>query len=57
MTDPLADLSAHGVSVWLNDPSRELLASGQMRHHIRARSVAGDHQREHQTPRLCKKGR
>jgi transaldolase len=57
MTDPLADLSAHGVSVWLNDPSRELLASGQMRHHIRARSVAGDHQRERQTPRLCKKGR
>lgn len=41
MTDPLADLSAHGVSVWLDDLSRELLASGQLQNLIRTRSVVG----------------
>jgi transaldolase len=28
--DPLAELSAQGVAVWLDDLSRELLASGQL---------------------------
>ena len=27
--DPLAELSAQGVAVWLDDLSRELLASGE----------------------------
>ena len=28
--DPLAELSAQGVAVWLDDLSRELLASGEL---------------------------
>jgi hypothetical protein len=28
--DPLAELSAQGVAVWLDDLSRELLASGAL---------------------------
>jgi transaldolase len=41
MTNPLADLSAQGVSVWLDDLSRELLASGQLHNLIQTRSVVG----------------
>ena len=28
--DPLAELSAQGMAVWLDDLSRELLASGEL---------------------------
>jgi len=28
--DPLAELSAQGVAVWLDDLSRELLAGGEL---------------------------
>ena len=28
--DPLAELSAAGVSIWLDDLSRELLAGGEL---------------------------
>ncbi len=39
MTDPLDDLSARGVSVWLDDLSRNRLADGSLadlvaRHHV-----------------------
>lgn len=37
----LADLSAAGVSVWLDDLSRELIASGGLTEHIETRSVTG----------------
>ena len=30
--DPLAELSAQGVAVWLDDLSHELLASGELHH-------------------------
>ena len=30
MSDPLADLSAQGVSIWLDDISRERLRSGNL---------------------------
>jgi transaldolase len=41
MTDALARLSELGVSVWLDDLSRELLAGGELEKLIRDRSVVG----------------
>jgi len=41
MTDALADLSRHGVSVWLDDLSRELLAGGELARLIDQRHVVG----------------
>jgi transaldolase len=39
--DPLADLTAAGVAVWLDDLSRELLAGGGLRSLVAARHVVG----------------
>jgi len=39
--DPLAELSAAGVSVWLDDLSRELLAGGELESPIAGRHVVG----------------
>jgi Transaldolase/Fructose-6-phosphate aldolase len=39
--DPLASLSAQGVSVWLDDLSRELLAGGRLSSLIADRHVVG----------------
>ncbi len=39
--DPLAELSAQGVAVWLDDLSRELLASGQLQSLVAGRHVVG----------------
>jgi transaldolase len=39
--DPLADLSAAGVAVWLDDLSRELLAGGELESLIADRHVVG----------------
>jgi transaldolase len=39
--DPLAELSAEGVAVWLDDLSRELLASGALQSLITGRHVVG----------------
>lgn len=39
--DPLAGLSAQGVAVWLDDLSRELLASGELQSLITGRHVGG----------------
>jgi len=41
MSDALADLARHGVSVWLDDLSRELLAGGELARLIRDRHVVG----------------
>jgi len=41
MTDALARLSEFGVSVWLDDLSRELLAGGELERLIRDRHVVG----------------
>ena len=41
MHDPLADLSAAGVAVWLDDLSRELLAGGELESLIADRHVVG----------------
>jgi transaldolase len=41
MSDALADLSRSGVSVWLDDLSRELLAGGELARLIRDRHVVG----------------
>jgi transaldolase len=41
LRDPLADLSAQGVAVWLDDLSRELLAGGRLRSLIADRHVVG----------------
>jgi transaldolase len=41
MTSPLADLSAVGVAVWLDDLSRERLRSGNLEQLLRERSVVG----------------
>ena len=41
MTDALARLSELGVSVWLDDLSRELLAGGELQQLINERSVVG----------------
>ena len=38
---PLAELSAQGVAVWLDDLSRELLASGELQSLITGRHVVG----------------
>ncbi|MFF7195034.1 transaldolase [Streptomyces sp. NPDC008079] len=40
-SDPLAELSAAGVSVWLDDLSRELLAGGELKRLIADRHVVG----------------
>lgn len=40
-SDPLAELSAAGVSVWLDDLSRELLADGELEKLIADRHVVG----------------
>ena len=39
--DPLAELSAQGVAVWLDDLSRELLASGELESLTTGRHVVG----------------
>ena len=39
--DPLADLSAQGVAIWLDDLSRELLAGGRLNSLIANRHVVG----------------
>ncbi|MFD3806906.1 transaldolase [Streptomyces sp. NPDC058611] len=39
--DPLADLSAAGVSIWLDDLSRELLAGGELNKLIADKHVVG----------------
>ena len=41
MSSPLADLSAAGVAVWLDDLSRERLRSGNLAELIRERNVVG----------------
>jgi transaldolase len=41
MTDALADLSAQGVSIWLDDISRERLQSGNLQQLIDTRHVVG----------------
>src|SRR5882757_9102591 len=41
MTDALADLSAQGVSIWLDDISRERLQSGNLQHLIDDKHVVG----------------
>jgi transaldolase len=39
--DPLGDLSAQGVAVWLDDLSRELLAAGRLQELVDTRHVVG----------------
>jgi transaldolase len=41
MTDALAKLSEHGVSIWLDDLSRELLRSGDLQRLLDNKSVVG----------------
>ncbi|HET8615311.1 MAG TPA: transaldolase family protein, partial [Actinomycetales bacterium] len=41
MTDPLAQLSAAGVAVWLDDISRDRLRTGNLGELIRDRHVVG----------------
>jgi transaldolase len=41
MTDRLKDLAAAGVSIWLDDLSRELLESGELEKLVAERSVVG----------------
>ncbi|WP_394251706.1 transaldolase [Arthrobacter pityocampae] len=41
MTTPTADLSAAGVSIWLDDLSRERINSGAFKHLIEDRNVVG----------------
>src|SRR5512135_115946 len=41
MTDPLAQLSAAGVAVWLDDISRERLRTGNLAELVRDRNVVG----------------
>jgi transaldolase len=41
VTDPLADLSAAGVAVWLDDLSRERLRSGNLAELVQSSSVVG----------------
>ena len=42
MTDALAQLSEAGVSIWLDDLSRELLRSGDLQRLLDTKSVVGD---------------
>ena len=39
--DPLGDLSAQGVAIWLDDLSRELLATGRLQELVESRHVVG----------------
>lgn len=41
MTNAVQDLAAHGVSVWLDDLSRELLESGDLQKLIDERNILG----------------
>ena len=41
MTDPLADLTAAGVSLWLDDLSRQRLQSGNLAELIKTKHIVG----------------
>ncbi len=41
MSDPLAELAAAGVAIWLDDISRERLRSGNLEHLVRDKHVVG----------------
>ncbi|HEX2809930.1 MAG TPA: transaldolase family protein, partial [Kineosporiaceae bacterium] len=41
MSDVLADLSRHGVSVWLDDLSRELIDGGELSRLIDSKHIVG----------------
>jgi transaldolase len=41
MTNPLANATANGVSIWLDDLSRERIESGNLKHLIDNYSVRG----------------
>ena len=41
MSDPLADLSNAGVSIWLDDISRERLQSGNLQELVDTKHVVG----------------
>jgi transaldolase len=41
MSDPLAELSAAGVAIWLDDISRERLRTGNLEHLVRDKHVVG----------------
>ncbi|MEY4391031.1 MAG: hypothetical protein RLZZ400_774, partial [Actinomycetota bacterium] len=41
MTNPLAQLHANGVSIWLDDLSRSRITSGSLKDLISTRSVTG----------------
>ena len=41
MTDPLEDLTAAGVSIWLDDLSRQLLTTGALNRLVNDRHVVG----------------
>src|SRR3954447_5962489 len=70
MSDPLADLTEAGVSIWLDDLSRERLTSGTLadlvaRHHvvgvttnptIFARAITGGHAYDAQVADLAARG-
>jgi hypothetical protein len=49
--DPLAELSALGVAIWLDDLSRELLAGGELEALIKDRHVVGAGRSPHVRPR------
>jgi hypothetical protein len=48
--DPLGDLAAAGVAVWLDDLSRELLAGGGLQALIASRHVVGVTSNRSQSP-------
>ena len=41
MADPLADLSAHDVSIWLDDISRQRLRTGNLKGLVGSKHVGG----------------
>lgn len=41
MSDPLADLTAQGVSIWLDDISRERLVTGNLQSLIDEKHIVG----------------
>ena len=57
MTDALADLSAQGVSIWLDDISRERLRSGNLQDLVDTQARRRRHQQPDDLPEGAREGR
>ena len=56
MSDPLAELSAQDVSIWLDDISRERLRTGNLQELMDNKHIVGRHQQPDDLPEGAREG-